>query len=79
MNSIGSVAYFLLFKKIIKLFYDIINYLCFLINKTKEHRNSAENLRQQVLLNTIANLKKSLEDQSASLKQVYTSSKDVQL
>lgn len=36
---------------------------------------SAENLRQQVLLNTIANLKRSLEDQSASLKQVYKGSK----
>ncbi|KRT81257.1 hypothetical protein AMK59_5969 [Oryctes borbonicus] len=44
-----------------------------------EHPNSVENLRQQVILNTIANLKKSLEDQSASLKQVYTSSQNVQI
>ncbi|KAJ8918776.1 hypothetical protein NQ315_015096 [Exocentrus adspersus] len=33
--------------------------------------NSTDNLRQQVLLNTIANLKRNLEDQSASLKQSY--------
>ncbi|KAK9890352.1 hypothetical protein WA026_010447 [Henosepilachna vigintioctopunctata] len=39
------------------------------------HRNSAESLRHQVLINTIANLKKSLEDQSASLKQAYRSPK----
>ncbi|GJQ68094.1 hypothetical protein Trydic_g10698 [Trypoxylus dichotomus] len=44
-----------------------------------EHPSSVENLRQQVILNTIANLKKSLEDQSASLKQVYTSSQNVQI
>ncbi|XP_025837445.1 uncharacterized protein LOC108742438 isoform X2 [Agrilus planipennis] len=39
--------------------------------------NSGENLRQQVLLNTIANLKRSLEDQSASLKQVCRSSQNI--
>ncbi|XP_044765112.1 uncharacterized protein LOC123321525 [Coccinella septempunctata] len=39
----------------------------------QRHRNSAESLRHQVLINTIANLKKSLEDQSASLKQAYRS------
>lgn len=38
---------------------------------------SAENLRQQVLLNTIASLKKNLEDHSASLKQVYRSSYNI--
>ncbi|XP_045482210.1 uncharacterized protein LOC123686237 [Harmonia axyridis] len=40
---------------------------------SQRHRNSAESLRHQVLINTIANLKKSLEDQSASLKQAYRS------
>lgn len=39
--------------------------------------NSTENLRQQVLLNTIVNLKRNLEDQSASLKQVYRSSHNI--
>lgn len=40
-------------------------------------RKSCESLRQQVLLNTISNLKRSLEDQSASLKQVYRSSQNL--
>ncbi|KAJ8936684.1 hypothetical protein NQ318_012503 [Aromia moschata] len=40
-------------------------------------QSSTENLRQQVLLNTIVNLKKNLENQSASLKQVYSSSQNV--
>ncbi|RZC36675.1 uncharacterized protein BDFB_000312 [Asbolus verrucosus] len=44
-----------------------------------KYKNSSENLRQQVLLNTIANLKRSLEDQSASLKQVYRSSQNIHL
>lgn len=39
--------------------------------------NSTENLRQQVLLNTIVSLKRNLEDQSASLKQVYRSSHNI--
>ncbi|KAL3289344.1 hypothetical protein HHI36_022781 [Cryptolaemus montrouzieri] len=39
----------------------------------QRHRNSAESLRHQVLINTISNLKKSLENQSASLKQAYRS------
>nr|XP_015836673.1 PREDICTED: uncharacterized protein LOC661635 isoform X2 [Tribolium castaneum] len=47
--------------------------------EAQEYKTSAENLRQQVLMNTIANLKKSLEDQSASLKQVYRSSHNIQL
>ncbi|CAH1377659.1 unnamed protein product [Tenebrio molitor] len=47
--------------------------------ETQDYKNSSENLRQQVLLNTIANLKKSLEDQSASLKQVYRSSQNIHL
>ncbi|XP_044256700.1 uncharacterized protein LOC123006347 [Tribolium madens] len=47
--------------------------------EAQEYKSSAENLRQQVLMNTIANLKKSLEDQSASLKQVYRSSHNIQL
>ncbi|XP_056646120.1 uncharacterized protein LOC130451247 [Diorhabda sublineata] len=38
---------------------------------------SNENLRQQVLLNTIVSLKKNLEDHSASLKQVYRSSHNI--
>lgn len=50
-------------------------------NKTNNHydyfTNSTENLRQQVLLSTIANLKRNLEDQSASLKQVYKSSQNI--
>ncbi|XP_063929432.1 uncharacterized protein LOC135141842 isoform X2 [Zophobas morio] len=47
--------------------------------ETQDYKNSAENLRQQVLMNTIASLKKSLEDQSASLKQVYRSSHNIHL
>ncbi|CAG9855274.1 unnamed protein product [Phyllotreta striolata] len=43
----------------------------------KECTSSSENLRQQVLLNTIVNLKKNLEDHSASLKQVYRSSHNI--
>ncbi|XP_017783869.1 PREDICTED: uncharacterized protein LOC108567742 isoform X2 [Nicrophorus vespilloides] len=43
----------------------------------KNKRKSCETLRQQVLLNTIVNLKKSLEDQSASLKQAYRSSQNL--
>ncbi|XP_018577905.1 uncharacterized protein LOC108916179 [Anoplophora glabripennis] len=39
--------------------------------------SSTENLRQQVLLNTIVNLKRNLEDQSASLRQVYRSSHNI--
>lgn len=35
---------------------------------------STENLRQQILMNTLVSLKRNLEDQSASLKQVYSSS-----
>lgn len=40
---------------------------------------SSENIRQQALLNTITNLKRSLEDQSASLKQVYRSSQNIKI
>ncbi|XP_022908454.1 uncharacterized protein [Onthophagus taurus] len=47
--------------------------------RPNERRNSTDNLRQQVLLNTITNLKRSLENQSASLKQVYNSSQNVRL
>ncbi|CAH1103215.1 unnamed protein product [Psylliodes chrysocephalus] len=43
----------------------------------KECTSSSENLRQQVLLNTIVNLKRNLEDHSASLKQVYRSSHNI--
>lgn len=43
--------------------------------KTNENvTNSAENLRQEILMNTLASLKRNLEDHSASLKQVYRSS-----
>ncbi|KAF5281227.1 hypothetical protein FQR65_LT14820 [Abscondita terminalis] len=38
---------------------------------------NTENLRQQVLLNTIANLKRNLESQSASLRRVYKSSNNI--
>lgn len=49
-----------------------------MMSNQKEYRTvSSENLRQQVLLNTIASLKRNLEDQSASLKQVYKSSQNV--
>ncbi|XP_050519599.1 uncharacterized protein LOC114342588 [Diabrotica virgifera virgifera] len=43
----------------------------------QECTSSSDNLRQQVLLNTIVNLKKNLEDHSASLKQVYRSSNNI--
>ncbi|KAG5873181.1 hypothetical protein JTB14_035234 [Gonioctena quinquepunctata] len=43
----------------------------------RELTSSTENIRQQVLLNTIVNLKKNLEDHSASLKQVYRSSHNI--
>ncbi|CAH0562402.1 unnamed protein product [Brassicogethes aeneus] len=50
----------------------------FLHPNTNDYRaQSSENLRQQVLLNTIASLKRNLENQSASLKQVYKSSQNV--
>ena len=49
------------------------------LHMVEENSSTTENLRQQILLNTIANLKKSLEDQSASLKQVYECPQNIQL
>nr|XP_023016248.1 uncharacterized protein LOC111505637 [Leptinotarsa decemlineata] len=48
-------------------------------SRKEQITSSTENIRQQVLLNTIVNLKKNLEDHSASLKQVYRSSHNIYL
>ncbi|XP_050313419.1 uncharacterized protein LOC126748317 isoform X2 [Anthonomus grandis grandis] len=43
----------------------------------KNTSDSSENLRHQVLLNTIQSLKRNLENHSASLQQVYNSSQSI--
>lgn len=40
-------------------------------------QGSSENLRHQVLLNTIQSLKRNLEDHSASLQQTYRSTQNM--
>ncbi|KAK5637876.1 hypothetical protein RI129_000114 [Pyrocoelia pectoralis] len=47
--------------------------------KGSTNYSSSENLRQQVLLNTLANLKRNLESQSASLRRVYRSSNSIRM
>ncbi|XP_060537342.1 uncharacterized protein LOC132708784 isoform X2 [Cylas formicarius] len=47
------------------------------VSVVKNKLGSTENLRHQVLLNTIQNLKRNLEDQSASLQQTYRSTQNM--